>query len=138
MSWVAPRVAAVGDVFTAAWVNEISGDLSYLRGDAGGVTLIAQVSGGTQMRAHRHPYGNDRHIESGIVTTSGGVAAVSFTSAFSSTPAVVATIVGSAGSVGNYAATQGASTTGVTLLAISTSSGNASGTFSIHWHAEGN
>lgn len=102
---------------------------------SGTVTAAELVYNG--MRAHRHPYANDRHVESGSVTTSGGVAAVSFTSAFSSTPSVVATIVGSAGTSSNFAAIQSASTTGVTLLAINLSSGNASGTFTIHWHAEG-
>jgi hypothetical protein len=41
MSWVTPRTAAVGDLFTAAWVNEIEGDLAYLHGDAGTIVLSA-------------------------------------------------------------------------------------------------
>lgn len=90
------------------------------------------------MRAHRHPYANDRHVESGTATTSSGSVGVTFTSAFSAAPHVAVGIVGSGGSVSNFAAQQSAATTGVTLLAINPASGNLSGSFNIHWIAEGN
>lgn len=50
-SWITVREANVGDLFTAAWVNEIEGDLDYLHGGAGAVQLDGasttfQIGGG--------------------------------------------------------------------------------------------
>lgn len=45
------------------------------------------------LRVHRHPYGTDRHIESGQVSVPVGGQAVVFTDAFASAPRVVVSLV---------------------------------------------
>lgn len=101
---------------------------------SGTVTANELVYNG--MRAHRHPYSNDRHIESGVATTSSGVVAVSFTSTFASTPHVTLGIESSSGVATHFPAYQSAGTTGVTVLSIGLD-GNAAGSINVSWNAEG-
>lgn len=87
------------------------------------------------MRVHRHPYGNDRHIESGTVsgTTPGGGSfidvALTFTDAYASTPVLSAIAILPATDVQIVSK----STTGATLRI----NGPNSTSVSADWHAEG-
>lgn len=188
MSWVTPRTAAVGDVFTAAWVNEIKGELEYLHGDDGqvsvndGIQSEGSVTGGNipsfvmentaaskqgrwwmddagevifdfpagasnvivakddgtwkvnGMRVLRHTGSADHHIESGVATTDAtGTVSITFTTAFTSTPVVVATLAEAEAEIVRVTAR---STTGATFQVVSTG-GTGEGSQDVCWIAVG-
>jgi len=93
------------------------------------------------MRVHRHPYANERHIESGTVavTTSGvngsGTASVSFTDAFASDPVVVA-VNDRSGTPNAFAYISGLSTSSVTV-GLQNTNGVGPTTGAVAWIAEG-
>lgn len=143
---------------TPLWIHIGTNENFYVRDDGGSaeigaaddtfsafkVLLLAGSAGGVKangLSVHRHPYSNDRHIESGgvSVTTSGangsGSAAVSFTSAFSATPTVVASTQGVTPMSAGH--TDSASTSGFTAYAANFN-GTGPSTLTVNWHAEGN
>lgn len=98
-------------------------------------TFNFSAAGGLQaqgMRVHRHPYGSDRHIESGRLTgteSGGGFSgSVSFTDAYAAGPQV---IIGAAGNYANWVLSS-SSTTGFTW-----GGSGPIGTHDAHWIAEG-
>lgn len=151
MSWPSDLAESSDGTFIDAvlW-NKLVDALLFLHGDAGAIELLAALgvgrtvdtgytltvagqvgadafiaykdTAGSVMRTHRHPYANDRHIESGTVlittgTNVAGSASASFTDAFASAPVVMATaqFAGSAPAGGVSAFVASVSTTGVTV-----------------------
>lgn len=117
-------------------MNEVLDNVKYLHGDSGDIVLAGSANltlqgnfraeNGT-FRIHRHPYGNERHIESGAIPSGGG--SISFTNAFALAPAVA---VGS-GSGSGVAQVTAVSTTGATFAGVTWATYTASG----YWIAEG-
>lgn len=112
---------------------------NYLKGTAGAVLVQDALSFGvtSQMRGHRHPYANERHVETGTASNvTGGSntnsSALTFTSAFASAPVVVCDMQFNTGTNVRAAAP---STTGFTMY-FSNSTG---GTLTVigNWIAEG-
>lgn len=75
MSWTAPRTASVGDLFTAAWVNEIEADLTYLLGISGRVADGGTILAGTGFTVSH--------------TNGTGLYTITFTTAFAAQPLIV-------------------------------------------------
>ncbi len=92
---------------TAANMNTyLSDELTYLKAVLDGTDLqnVAVHANKTLsqggMRVHRHPYANNRHIESGSGTGTGSQTySVTFTDAYGTAPRVVATLTSDAGTV---------------------------------------
>lgn len=104
---------------------------------SGNLTLSgARVAFASPYRAHRHPYANDRHIESGLVTTSAAAdVAVTFNTAFAGTPNVTSTAHD--GSAASHAPmTNTVSTTGFNISCYTAA--NAREAVGVAWEAEGN
>jgi hypothetical protein len=88
---------------------------------------IQSFDGTTLMRVHRHPYGNERHVESGAIPAGGGT--IGFTDAFAAAPRV--TVGFTTGGGTTYVSA--VSTTGATFASSTWSSYSAGG----DWIAEG-
>lgn len=79
------------------------------------------------LRAHRHPYANDRHIESGSVSLNAGASqSFTFAAAFAATPNAVTAMTNDTPCI-----ITALSTTGITIKNAST------GTQTCYWIAEG-
>lgn len=127
------------DVQDGGLVTINAGGLTLPSGNTASVgTLSAQTVvnyGG--IRAHRHPYANDRHVESGNAnSSSGGGVSVTFTRAYSSAPQVVVATYGAAGGV--LAQLDSApATTGFTFSVWNGTAGTRQNAINTGWHAEG-
>jgi hypothetical protein len=149
----ATRTWVTGEIVTAAIGNaQWRDNLNYLYGSSGDVTLYGTANlilGGNYraesgaFRIHRHPYANERHLESGtvLITTGSSVASsasASFTNAFAATPVVMATAqwAGAGGASSNVpvAAVSSVSTTGCTVWG---GPGNGWTNQPVAWLAEG-
>lgn len=140
-AYSAPTIQATGDLITAAiWNQNVVNNVAYLHGDTGTVSLAAGLTVGSanltageaflnSARAHRHPYGAARHIESGRVAFDTQPVTVTFTQAYSSGVVVVA---GLGNGIGNKAPTaESISTTGFVLH------GDAGVGLFVHWISDG-
>jgi hypothetical protein len=153
MSWTAPRTWTVGEVVTAAMMNaHVRDNLKYVHGDSGTIDLADALRFGnaSTLRGHRHPYANDRHIESGTLSASLASGAVTnssptFTDAFASAPNVTVGFFNQTDPTGGNTSGNGnpaiawisaLSTTGLTIYIRNNSNSNPS-TIVGYWIAEG-
>lgn len=128
-----------GNPINAADLNQYFNILTGVMSDQEVTINRARILLASPYRVHRHPYANDRHIESGTGTTAGSVnstLSVTFTTAYTATPVVTAVVFQASLYSIPSIAVQAESTTGCT---IQTASG-ASPAYStpVRWHAEGN
>lgn len=134
MAWTAPRTWTIGEFVTKAIMDtHIRDNLLFLKGQSGTVTLDETVKFGAAGKGtligHRHPYGSDRHVESGTFSGtdsgSGASGSVAFTRTYGSAPNVVVMVNGVV----------------VTVSSVSTTGFNWSfsgtGTRTGYWIAEG-
>lgn len=150
MAWTTPTVRATGDLVTASiWNGDVVNNLKYLHGDAGTTDLIntLRFGNGSTLRGHRHPYSNDRHIESGSATASLATSAetsasVTFTDAYAVAPQIAVSGDSADGSAGNspimpvFVWATGVGTTGFTLRYRSGTNTNPQ-TATARWISEG-
>lgn len=129
----------------AFWNQQVRDNEAYLHGDVaatygagpfilpGNVTVQGILSHGvaTQTRAHRHPYGNDRHIESGA--SAGGFSA-SFVDPYAAAANVAIGVTNANDSAWFKLGFNGApGTTGFSMINYD----NPGGGYAVRWIAEG-
>lgn len=133
-TWTTPKDWVASTPLPASDLNtHVRDNLTYIKGVLGGsdlqnVTVHANkllTQGG--LRVERHPYANNRHVESGSTAMTAGSLSVTFTDAYAVAPAVVA--ISNASNLDLFLSAR--STTGCTITAAGAS------TQVICWIAEG-
>lgn len=149
MAFTTARTWVAGETVTAALLNtHVRDNTQHVYNAISGVDTqnVAVHANKTLtqggLRAQRHPYANERHMESGTNnhgslnagTNSSGVA-ITFSNAYASAPSVVVSATGSTYPAESTAAASNVTTTGFTLTARNLAS--VSQTVVACWQAEG-